>query len=151
MSIAPAPTVVVFVSDVQRVSTFYRELASMRILLQDEVHCVMEIGSFQLVVHALRGEPAVLPAKHDRIPIREDSYVKLCLPAARAVALKHGGGIKAPEHEWEARGFRACDGHDPEGNVIQVRESAVPPRSALSRKPLGRYREREGEDGGVPA
>ena len=130
LSTAPAPTVVVFVSDVQRVSTFYRELASMRILLEDDVHCVMEIGGFQLVIHALRGEPEVLPAKHGRIPVREDSYVKLCLPVesigtARAVALKHGGGIKPPEHEWEARGFRACDGHDPEGNVIQVRESAV--------------------------
>lgn len=28
--------------------------------------------------------------------------------------------------EWEARGFRACDGRDPEGNVLQVREAAAP-------------------------
>jgi predicted enzyme related to lactoylglutathione lyase len=130
-TLPPAPTVVVFVSDVQRVSAFYRELASMRILLEDSVHCVMEIGDFQVVVHALRGEPAVRSDKDGRIPVREDSYVKLCLPVesiatARAIALKHGGGIKSPEHEWEARGFRACDGHDPEGNVIQVRESRVP-------------------------
>jgi predicted enzyme related to lactoylglutathione lyase len=125
--------VVVFVTDVQRVSAFYRELASMRVLLQDDAHCVMEIEGFQLVVHALRGEPAVLPNKEGHMPVRADSYVKLCLPVesvatARAVALKYGGAIKPPEHEWEARGFRACDGYDPEGNVIQVRENAVRPR-----------------------
>ena len=34
-----------------------------------------------------------------------------------------GGRVKPVHDEWEARGFRACDGHDPEGNVIQVRES----------------------------
>jgi predicted enzyme related to lactoylglutathione lyase len=54
----------------------------------------------------------------------------LCLPvvsiaAARSLAVAHGGAIKSPQHEWEARGFRACDGYDPEGNVIQVRESAT--------------------------
>jgi hypothetical protein len=26
------------------------------------------------------------------------------------------------EKEFEARGFRACDGYDPEGNVVQLRE-----------------------------
>jgi predicted enzyme related to lactoylglutathione lyase len=133
MSIAPSPTVVLFVSDVQRVSAFYRELASMQVLLQDDAHCVMQIEGFQLVIHALRGEPAVLLDKHGQIPVREDTYVKVCLPVesiagARAVALKHGAAIKPSEHEWEARGFRACDGHDPEGNVIQVRENGARPR-----------------------
>jgi hypothetical protein len=38
--------------------------------------------------------------------------------------------LKAAEHSsprvwFEARGFRACDGHDPEGNVVQFREVAV--------------------------
>jgi predicted enzyme related to lactoylglutathione lyase len=123
----PKPSVVVFVADVRRVSEFYRELASMSVLLEEEDHSVMEIEGLQLVIHRLSGEPRVRP---EAIPVREDSCVKLCLPvasiaAARALAAANGGAIKPPKHEWEARGFRACDGHDPEGNVIQVRESVA--------------------------
>jgi len=127
MSDKPKPSVVVFVADVHRVSAFYREVASMDVLIEDEGYAVMEIDGLQLVVHALSGEPRVIA---EAIHVREDSYVKLCLPvasiaAARSLAAANGGAIKSPEHEWEARGFRACDGHDPEGNVIQVRESAT--------------------------
>jgi len=126
-SAKPKPSVVVFVADVRRVSTFYREVASMNVLIEEEDHTVMELEGLQLVVHGLRGEPRVSPAA---IHVRQDSYVKLCLPvasiaAARSLAAAHGGAIKSPQYEWEARGFRACDGHDPEGNVIQVRESAA--------------------------
>ena len=126
MSVKPKPSVVVFVADVRRVSTFYRELAAMSVLIEDEGYVVMEAEGLQLVIHHLSGEPAVNPAA---VEVREDSYVKLCLPvasiaAARSLAAANGGAIKSPQHEWEARGFRACDGHDPEGNVIQVRESA---------------------------
>lgn len=127
MSDKPEPSVVVFVADVRRVSTFYREVASMDVLVEEEDHTVMEVEGLQLVIHRLRSEPAVNPAA---IRVREDSYVKLCLPvasiaAARSLAAANGGAIKSPQHEWEARGFRACDGHDPEGNVIQVRESVA--------------------------
>lgn len=129
MKSAPGPAVVVFVSDVPRVSAFYRELASMQVLVEDDSHSVLAIDGFQLTVHALRGEPGVKASARGEVSVREDSYFKLCLPvrsiaSARAVAERHGGAIKGPEAEWEARGFVACDGHDPEGNVIKVREGA---------------------------
>ena len=125
-SVKPKPSVVVFVADVRRIATLYRELASMSVLVEDDGYVVMEVEGFQLVVHALAGEPQVAEGQ---VRVREDSYVKLCLPvasiaAARSIAAANGGAIKPAQHEWEARGFRACDGHDPEGNVIQVRESA---------------------------
>lgn len=127
MSDKPTPSVVVFVADVRRVTAFYRDVASMTVLVDEEDHTVMEVEGLQLVVHRLRGEPPVNPAA---IQVRQDSYVKLCLPvasidAARSIAAANGGAIKPAQHEWKARGFRACDGHDPEGNVIQVRENAT--------------------------
>jgi predicted enzyme related to lactoylglutathione lyase len=127
MSDKPKPSVVVFVADVRRVTAFYRDVASMTVLIEEEDYAVMEVEGLQLVVHRLRGEP---PVNLAALEVREDSYVKLCLPvasidAARALAAANGGVIKSAQHEWEARGFRACDGHDPEGNVIQVRESAT--------------------------
>ncbi len=60
---------------------------------------------------------------------REDTPLKLCLPVpsiapGRALASSLGGQLNPPAKEWAARGFRACDGTDPEGNVFQLRESA---------------------------
>jgi predicted enzyme related to lactoylglutathione lyase len=98
----------------------------MTVEVEDGSHVVLDMEGFQLVIHALRGEPA---AASDATAVRprQDSYLKVCLPvasidAARRTAAAKGGAIKPREYEWTARGFRACDGHDPEGNIIQVRE-----------------------------
>lgn len=125
----PKPSGVVFVADVSACSAFYRDVAAMTELHRDDDHVVLESRGFQLTVHRLAGEPSVQRDADGRMPIRYDTYVKLCFPvesiaAARTAAKEKGGAIKPPEAEWEARGFRACDGHDPEGNVIQVRERA---------------------------
>ena len=84
MHTQPKPSVVLFVDDVARLSRFYRELATMTVVHEANVHAILEVHGLQLVIHAL--------------------------PTTA---------------EWQAseRGFRACDGHDPEGNVIQVREA----------------------------
>jgi hypothetical protein len=108
-SVKPKPSVVVFVADVRRVSTFYRELASMSVLIEDEGYAVMEAEGFQLVIHRLSGEPRVSPSA---ISVREDSYVKLCLPvasitAARALAAANGGESSLPS----TSGRRAGSAH----------------------------------------
>ncbi len=121
----PQPGAVVFVSDPARVAAFYRDVADMTVVHADPQHQVLQIPGLQLTVHAIRGaDPVAEPAQP-----REDSYLKLCFPvasiaAARVTAAARGGLIRPVEAEWQARGFRACDGHDPEGNVIQVREKA---------------------------
>lgn len=61
--------------------------------------------------------------------VREDSYIKPFFPTrslseARALAAKLGGEMRPRSEEWEARGFRACEAVDPDGNVIQFREDA---------------------------
>ena len=108
---------------------FYKALASMTFLHGDDGQSVLEIEDFQLVIHALRGAPKSSDV-NGTVAVRRDAYVKICLPVesiatARTIAPALGGGIKPSKNEFEARGFRACDGHDPEGNVIQVRELAT--------------------------
>lgn len=130
MTTGPFPSVVLFVGDVERVASFYTAVASMRLVSGDADHAVLAIDGFQLVIHKLRGEPESIHDSEGRVRVREDAYSKLCLPvpsidAARAQAAAFGGYITSAEHEWQARDFRACDGHDPEGNVIQVRERAA--------------------------
>ena len=62
--------------------------------------------------------------------VREDSYIKPFFPVnslseARERAVALGGQLRPPNEEWEARGFRACEAIDPDGNVIQFREDAL--------------------------
>ena len=130
MTIAlPHPSVVIFVANVPRMTAFYQNVAAMTYVSGDPAHSVLQVGEFQLVIHALRGEPEPAPDPRGEVTVREDSYVKVCLPvaslgAAREKAAALGGRLQPPEREWEARGFRACDGHDPEGNVFQLRQKA---------------------------
>ncbi len=126
----PVPSAVLFVRDVLSLTRFYQGVASMSVVHEEGDHAVLEIAGFQLTIHALRGEPVPPRDSAGRVLVREDSYWKICLPvvsiaAARARASQLGGLIKSQEHEWQARGFRACDGNDPEGNVLQVREIAA--------------------------
>lgn len=129
MSLKPMPAVVLFVDDVRRMAQFYRDVAHMVVVHEEAGHAVLEAAGMQLVVHALPPGVSNGPSAHQPVEVREDSYWKLCLPveriaSARIAAAAHGGSIASTDREWVARGFRACDGHDPEGNVIQVREPA---------------------------
>ena len=119
----PSPAAVVFAADVARVAAFYRTLFGMRHVEGDATYVVLERDGFQLTIHGLRGEPAATGAA------REDTYVKLCFPVdslagVRREAAALGGALGPAGDEWESdsRGFRACDGRDPEGNVFQARE-----------------------------
>lgn len=125
----PTPSIVLFVEDVPRMTAFYAELAQMIVVHQELSHAVLAIDGLELVIHAIPPQGDDGRTAPSALVVREDSYWKLCLPVvsilhAREVAEALGGAIRSAEHEWGARGFRACDGHDPEGNVLQVRESA---------------------------
>jgi predicted enzyme related to lactoylglutathione lyase len=59
---------------------------------------------------------------------REDTPLKLVFAVediahARDRAAELGGAMNAVEREWEFEGAKVCDGHDPEGNVFQLRQT----------------------------
>jgi hypothetical protein len=85
---------------------------------------VLATEHFELVIHALPGEPLGHPSA-----AREDVYVKPFFPVvslaeAREKAASLGGSLRPADEEWESRGFRACEAVDPVGNLIQFREDA---------------------------
>ncbi len=131
MSAAPKPGMVIFAKDVARVARFYERVFALAVTHAEGGDIVLESEVVQLVVHSIpariaRGITITSPPE-----LREDTALKVFLPvariaAARALAAECGGHLGPPEREWSARGFRACDGYDPEGNVIQARELATP-------------------------
>ena len=121
---------VIFTIDHARLAMFYAETTARVRQSGDATRTVLASDSFELVLHNLRGEPSVVPVGDSAAAPREHACVKLFFPvtrlaAARARCAANGGRVLPPEREWNGRGFRACDAFDPDGNVMQFRESAA--------------------------
>ena len=90
-------------------------------------HVVLESPALQLVIVAIPEHIAEsIDLAEPPLP-RTDTPIKLVFPvasidAARTAAAARGGEVNPPEREWQFHGFRVCDGHDPEGNVVQLRQ-----------------------------
>ena len=120
------PGAVIFTGDHKRLAKFYEGMTGLAVRFTDDNLTVLGSDSFELVIHALSGEPAV-----SEPPLaRQDSYIKPFFPVktlseARERAAALGGQLRPQNEEWTARGFRACEAIDPDGNVIQFRENAA--------------------------
>jgi predicted enzyme related to lactoylglutathione lyase len=130
MNTRPKPSAVVFAKNIEDLARFYREVAEMSEVHKDKDHIVLDEAGFQIVIHGIPNNIAETIEIRNPPEIREETPIKICLPVssienARTKAALLGGRIGAKGKEWSARGFRACDGYDPEGNVFQVRESAA--------------------------
>ncbi|WP_207215763.1 VOC family protein [Pseudolysobacter antarcticus] len=118
-----------FAKELPRLATFYERLLSMTIVVAEKDHIVLESDVFQLVLHSLPKQVAKSITITSPPTRRTDVPVKLFFPVpsiadARIKAAALGGRLNPESKEWEARGFRACDGNDPEGNIVQFRENA---------------------------
>ena len=121
---------VVFAKDVVRVSRFYARVAGLEAVHEVADHVVLEAEGYELVEVALPAaiaERIVIQTPPER---RENTALKLVfwvdsLVDARAAARDAGGALNPPEKEWNFQDTVACDGCDPEGNMIQLRQAAA--------------------------
>ena len=119
------PGAVIFTGDHKRLAKFYQAMTGLPVSFADDSHTVLASDTFELVVHSISVEPKVSGP-----PVaREDGYIKPFFPTtslseAREKAAALGGRLRPQSAEWSARGFRACEAIDPDGNVIQFREEA---------------------------
>lgn len=126
----PSAGAVIYAKSITRVSAFYAEIAGLRDTYAEQDYIVLESAAFQLVVVAIPAQLAATIGVAVPPRPREDTAIKLVLPVAsianaRLAAQSLGGQLNPPESEWQFQGSRVCDGHDPEGNVVQFRESAL--------------------------
>jgi predicted enzyme related to lactoylglutathione lyase len=120
---------VIFAKDISRVAQFYEAILCMTVIHAERDRImVLEATGCQLVIHAIPQDIAASieittpPERRTEMPVKLFFGVP-SIAEARAMAKTLGGAIMPIEREWESRHFRACDGYDPEGNVIQVRET----------------------------
>ncbi len=119
---------IVHAKDIARVARFYAEVADLEIVHEVEDHIVLESETFELVVVAIPTATAARIVISTPPARRENTAFKLTfavesLAEARAAAQAAGGELNLPAKEWNFQGMRVCDGCDPEGNMIQVREA----------------------------
>jgi len=130
MSNITKPGAVLFARDVTAIANFYGALCALSRTHAQADLVVLESEATQLVIHGVPPHIARKIKVSQPPTPRESVPVKLVFPvasiaAARALAPTLGGKIYPAAKEFQARGFRACDGYDPEGNVLQIREPAA--------------------------
>jgi predicted enzyme related to lactoylglutathione lyase len=130
MANQPKSGAVLFAKDLPRVARFYEELLGLSVAVADSDKVVLESAEFLLVVHAVPEEVADSISITSPPALRTNVPTKLFFPVAslaeaRARASSLGGALYPSHKEWSGRGFRACDGYDPEGNIVQLREAGL--------------------------
>ena len=126
----PKPGAVLFAKNLPRMAQFYAGVGDLVVVLSEAELIVLESASMQLVLHGMPKRIAETISITTPPSRRENAAVKLVFPVsslsqARGKASSLGGELNPSKKEFESRGFRACDGHDPEGNVVQFREHVV--------------------------
>lgn len=118
---------VIYAKEPKRVAAFYEHVANVRVRHDDSHYVELESNSFQMVVLQIPKRHAEAIVVESPPVRREDGAIKLVffvrsIAHARALAGTYGGALNTPEREWEFQGAMVCDGHDPEGNIFQLRE-----------------------------
>ena len=120
---------VLYAKEPAKVAAFYQHVADMRVCHADGEYIELRSDAFQLIVLQIPQRIADTIVISSPPVRREDSSIKLVLftqsiAHARSAAARFGGALNAPEREWLFQGHKVCDGHDPEGNVFQLREQS---------------------------
>jgi predicted enzyme related to lactoylglutathione lyase len=117
---------VLHAKDLPRLVEFYSAVASLQIMTLQGNFAVLGQQPAQLVIVRIP-ERVAHSITIETPPVRrEDVPVKLVFAVADIVVARNsaderGGAVNPADQEWRFEGSKVCDGHDPEGNVFQLR------------------------------
>jgi predicted enzyme related to lactoylglutathione lyase len=120
--------VVIYAKNLKSMAGFYEHVAGMSVSRTTDGFIALESDSFQLVVVQIPERLSKMvtietpPLRRENATIKPMFSVR-SLALAREVAPKFGGVLNEARQEWTFEGTTVCDGHDPEGNVFQLRET----------------------------
>ena len=118
---------VLYAKDLAILQEFYQGVFQLEVEQSELDHVVLGSSTSQLVIVQVPASIASTIHIADPPVRRTQTPVKLVfdvesISAARGAALNLRGGIDPTESEWIFQGHRVCDGHDPEGNVVQFQQ-----------------------------
>jgi catechol 2,3-dioxygenase-like lactoylglutathione lyase family enzyme len=118
---------VLYAKDLAIMQEFYQGVFQLEVEQSELDHVVLGSSTSQLVivqVPASIASPIHIadpPVRRTQTPVKLVFDVE-SISAARGAVLNLSGGIDPTEREWIFQGYRVCDGHDPEGNVVQFQQ-----------------------------
>ena len=118
---------VLFAKHLAPVCAFYEQVVGFAKARVEDDSVALETAGFRLTIVRIPQRIAAsikIAAPSIR---REETPIKLsflvdCLQVARDRAAQCGGTVDPAEREWLFESHKHCDGHDPEGNVVQLRQ-----------------------------
>jgi predicted enzyme related to lactoylglutathione lyase len=118
---------VVYAKDLGGVARFYEAVCGLPVTSESDEVVTLGSDTFEVAVVKIPEAIAVRIEITSPPVRREDTPVKVVFPvadldAARIAAARFGGVVDPADHECSRGGWTRCDGHDPEGNVLQVRQ-----------------------------
>ncbi|MFL6626660.1 MAG: VOC family protein [Burkholderiaceae bacterium] len=118
---------IVYAKDIHVLARFYAAVADLEVMHEVDDHIVLESETVELVIVAIPAATAArivitTPPQRRENTAFKPVFAVPSLAEARASAKANGGELDPPGKEWKFQGLRVCDGCDPEGNVIQLRE-----------------------------
>ncbi|MFN0180818.1 MAG: glyoxalase/bleomycin resistance/dioxygenase family protein [Gemmatimonadales bacterium] len=125
---APRQSLVVFAKKKAPVSAFYLQTLGLTTIESEPSHDLLRGPGIELVIHAIPAEYAADIAIATPPERREDAAFKPAflvedLEAVRRAALATGGFLEPKARAWRMGNAVVLDGTDPEGNVVQFRQS----------------------------
>lgn len=122
-----AAAAVVYALDLQRMTAFYAGVTGLPVVISEPEHAVLRSGDFELTVVQISPEFAsdieiTTPPERRSSTAIKVAFIVSSIAAVRTTAATLGGQVDGVEHEWSLHDYLISDGHDPEGNVIQLRE-----------------------------
>lgn len=118
---------VIYVIDLPKMGAFYEQCFGLVTVDSADSHRVLESEAWLLTLVKAPSRIAATIQITDPPRRRTDAPVKLVFAVrsigeTRTRAAELGGQIDPVDTQWEFRGSLRCDGIDPEGNVIQLRQ-----------------------------
>jgi len=118
---------VLVAQDMHKLLEFYCAVLGRHCVYRDAYHAVLRCGVFALDIHQMPAHAATDVRVESPPRRRDQAALKLSFPVdsiarARKVAAELGGQLDPAPPRWVVEQQKICDGHDPEGNVFQLRE-----------------------------
>ena len=119
---------VVFAKNKKRVSAFYQQALNLAVIESETSHDLLRGHGYEVVIHSISRKYAAQikiakpPEPRDETPFKP-TFVVSSLTEVRQAAEATGAFLKPSEMAWHFRGHTVLDCWDPEGNIVQFKES----------------------------
>jgi predicted enzyme related to lactoylglutathione lyase len=124
---------VIYVIDLPKMGAFYEQCFGLVTVESDDSYRLLESEAWTLTLVkapsriAAKVEITSPPRRRTDAPIKL-TFAVANIAATRVRAAELGGQIDAADTQWVFLGSLRCDGIDPEGNVILLRQFGSPSR-----------------------